>query len=266
MKLWILGSGTLFPDADRGSPGYWVECGSARILMDCGSGVVRTLARLGREWQLVTHLFLSHFHTDHVADLAPLLFSLKHGTDGSRSAPLTILGPPGLVDHVDALARAHGDFLYDPGFPVRLVELSVGDPWAPAGGGFRLETFPTIHTEVSMAFRLETEDGVLGYTGDTGPDPALGRFMSGCDLLIAECSNPDGIGSGTHLTPTTLGEMAALARPELLVTVHAFPPLHPEAVPALLTRAGYAGRVLAATDGLALTISSGEVAAEDMSS
>jgi ribonuclease BN (tRNA processing enzyme) len=263
MKIWILGSGTLRPDACRGAPGYWLECGEERILMDCGSGAIRTLARLGREWDLVSHLLLSHFHTDHVADLAPLLFALKHGTDGSRSACLTILGPPGLSRHVDALAQAHGDFIFDPGFPVELVELSVGDSWTPAGGAFRLRTFPTHHTEASMAFRLETGHGALGYTGDTGPDPALGRFMSGCDLLVAECSNPDGTDGGTHLTPATLGEIASLARARLLVTVHAYPPLRPEEVPDLLMRSGYRGRVLPGRDGLALTISNGEVFAED---
>jgi ribonuclease Z len=262
MIVWILGSGTLHPDVERGSPGYWVESGEERILIDCGAGALRTLARLGREWQLVTHLLLSHFHTDHVADLAPLLFALTHGTDGSRSAPLVILGPPGLSDHVDALARAHGDYLRDPGFPVELVELAAGDPWIPPGGAFRLEAFQTVHTEYSMAFRLETEDGVLGYTGDTGPDLALGRFLQGCALLIAECSHPDGSGTSTHLTPAALAEMASVANAGLLVTVHAYPPLRPEEVPDLLKREGYRGRAIPGRDGLAFTILQGVVTTE----
>jgi ribonuclease BN (tRNA processing enzyme) len=262
MRVWVLGSGTLRPHPDRGPPGYWVECDRERILMDCGSGTVRTLARLGREWQLVSRVLLSHFHTDHVADLAPLLFALKHGLEVPRSVPLTILGPHGLLDHVDALSRAHGEFVHDPGFPVELVEFSPGDRWSTPGGACRIETFPTVHTASSLAYKLVTPAGVLGYTGDTGPDPKLGMFLSGCDLLIAECSMPDGSEMNTHLTPTALGEMADGASAGLLVTVHAYPPLDPEEVPDLLKRSGYRGWVLAGEDGLAFTVSGSEVLVE----
>ena len=207
-------------------------------------------------------VLLSHFHTDHVADLAPLLFALKHGLDAPRSAPLTILGPVGLLDHIDALSRAHGEYLQDPGFSVECVELSPGDRWSTPGGACRIDTFPTIHTAASLAYRLVTPAGALGYTGDTGPDPSLGKFLAGCDVLIAECSLPDGSGMSVHLTPTSLGEIAAVANAGLLVTVHAYPPLDPGKVPDLLRRLGYRGRVLAGKDGLAFTVSSGEVVVE----
>jgi ribonuclease BN (tRNA processing enzyme) len=239
-----------------------VECDRERILMDCGSGTVRTLARFGRAWQRVTRVLLSHFHTDHVADLAPLLFALKHGLNAPRSAPLTILGPGGLLDHIEALSHAHGEFLRDPGFPVEFVELSPGDRWSTPGGTCRIETFPTIHTAASLAYKLVTPAGVLGYTGDTGPDPSLGRFLSGCDVLIAECSLPDGSGMSLHLTPSSLGEIAGVAGAGLLVTVHAYPPLDPEKVPDLLRSSGYGGKVLAGKDGLSFTLSSGEVVVE----
>jgi ribonuclease BN (tRNA processing enzyme) len=239
-----------------------VEWDRERILMDCGSGTVRTLARFGRAWQRVTRVLLSHFHTDHVADLAPLLFALKHGLNAPRSAPLTVLGPGGLLDHIEALSHAHGEFLRDPGFPVEFVELSPGDRWSTPGGTCRIETFPTIHTAASLAYKLVTPAGVLGYTGDTGPDPSLGRFLSGCDVLIAECSLPDGSGMSLHLTPSSLGEIAGVAGAGLLVTVHAYPPLDPEKVPDLLRSSGYGGKVLAGKDGLSFTLSSGEVVVE----
>jgi ribonuclease BN (tRNA processing enzyme) len=65
-----------------------------------------------------------------------------------------------------------------------------------------------------------------------------------------------------HLTPTSLGEIAGIAGAGLLVTVHAYPPLHPEEVPDLLERSGFRGRVLAGKDGLAFTLSSGELVVE----
>lgn len=257
MRLLVLGSGTLLPNPDRGSPGYWLESGEDRILMDCGSGTLRSLARMGIEWQRVTHLLISHFHTDHVADIAPLLFALKHGTGGSRTLPLTVLGPPGVKDHLHALARAHGGFVLDPGFPLEVEELGPGIHWMPAERTFRLSSHPTIHSDPSLAYRLEADFGAVGYTGDTGPDPSLGPFLSGCQLLVAECSNPDGAGAGNHLEPSTLSELASQATPELLVTVHAYPPLRPEEVPDLLRGWGYEGRVIAGWDGLAVKLRDG---------
>ena len=98
----------------------------------------------------------------------------------------------------------------------------------------------------------------MGFTGDTGPDPGLGAFMKGVQLLVAECSNPDGQGMDKHLTPSELAGLASTALPDLLVSVHAYPPLDPEEVPDLLRRAGYTGRAAAGRDGMLIRVSSGE--------
>lgn len=259
MKMWVLGSGTLRPDARRGSPGYWVEIDEERILLDCGSGTLRTLAGLGLRWERVSLVLLSHFHTDHVGELAPLLFALKHGTADARVDRLTLLGPPGLLEHVKALALAHGPFILDPGFPLEIVEIVQGGGWSPPEGSFRILTRATPHADPSIACRLEAEDGVIGYTGDTGPDASLGDFLAGCHLLVAECSNPDGVDAGNHLTPATLRDLASRAEPELLVTVHAYPPLEAQDVPDLLRTSGYRGRVLAGEDGMAFSVVGGSV-------
>lgn len=255
MKVWVLGAGTLLPHPHRGSPGYWIEAGKARILMDVGSGALRTLARLGRAWQGVTHVILSHFHTDHVADLAPLLFALRHAPGPPRSLPLGILGPRGLTAHLEALAEAHGAFIRDPGFPQRVTELEAGEVWTSGGGVFRLRTFPARHTESALAYRLETAQGTLGYTGDTGFVKGLGEFFAGAQLLVSECSRPDGDGMENHLTPKELAALARKAAPELLVSVHAYPPLEPQYVPHILREEGYDGRALAGRDGMEILVS-----------
>lgn len=255
MRVWVLGSGTLLPDPDRGSPGYWVEAGEEKILLDCGSGCLRTLARLRRPWSEVDRIFLTHLHTDHVGELAPLLFALRHGVTPPRSKPLWILGPQGLLDHLEGLAKAHGAYVADPGFPVEVVEVSPGTGWSPLSGAFHLRSFPTRHTEGSLAYRIESSTGTLGFTGDTGPTAGLGAFLRRCQVLVAECSNPDGTGMETHLTPGGLAALAQEAQPDLLLTVHAYPPLDPLAVPDLLARAGYTRPARAARDGMEVWVS-----------
>ena len=263
MRLWILGSGTLRPDPLRGSPGYWIEVDGARILLDCGSGTLRTLARQRRDWAGVTHVLLSHFHTDHVADLAPLLFALKHASEPRREAPLTIAGPRGIGGHLEALAGAHGGFILNPGFPVQVVELSPEGPWFDPGGGFRLDSYATEHADPSLAFRLESGGVTLGYSGDTGPDPCLGDFLGGSELLVAECSHDDERATSNHLSPKSLADLASRARPELLIPVHAYPPLRPENIPPLLRSRGYEGAVLVGRDGLVAILRRGSVEVEE---
>jgi len=230
----------------------FAEVGDSSLLLDCGPGTVRTLARLELPWQGLTHLLITHFHTDHVGDLAALLFAYRHALTEPREGPLHLLGPPGLLDHLTSLSQAHGSFIMDPGFPLEVEELPAGSNWTDPGGEFWIKTWKTQHTVESVAFRVEANGGVLGYAGDTGPSRELGSFFEGCQVLVAECSHPDGQGSENHLTPRTLAEMAGLSTPDLLVTVHVYPPLDPEDVPQLLNRAGYEGQVLAGWDGLCL--------------
>ena len=262
MRLWILGSGTLLPHAHRGAPAHWLEAGEATVLLDCGAGVVRTLAALERPWEEITHLLLSHFHTDHVGGLAPFLFALKHGRSRERSRPLRILGPPGTRELFRRLAEAYGPYILDPGFPLEFHEIPGGGDWMDPHVDLHVATRPTRHTEESLAFRIRVPEGTVGYTGDTGPDPGLGVFLRDADVLLAECSVPDTEVSETHLTPSSLAGLASEAGEPLLVSLHTYPPLEPEEVPELVRLAGYGGRVLSGWDGLCLRWLDGRVAAE----
>lgn len=254
MKVWILGSGTLLPHPRRGSPGYWLEVVQDRILLDCGSGTLGRLARLGLEWSRISHILLTHFHTDHVGDLAPILFALKHGPRPPRTLPLSILGPRGLKDHLHALSQAHGSYVLEPGFPLLVEEIGPHSAWKSDSGDYSIQTFRTLHTETAQAYRLEGPGGTFGFSGDTGPVEGMAGFFREVDLMVAECSNPDGKEMENHLTPRELAVLARDAAPKLLVNVHAYPPLDPEAVPDLLSERGYMGEVRPGRDGMRISI------------
>jgi ribonuclease BN (tRNA processing enzyme) len=257
MRVTVLGSGTLLPDDRHRSPAHWVEEGESRLLLDCGSGALHGMARERLRWKDVTHVALSHFHTDHVADLAPLLFALRYGIRPARTEPLALLGPRGLADHLDALTRAHGAYVTAPGFPLQVVELAHGAIWTDPAGGFTLHAYATPHTDSSLAFRVEAEAGTVGYTGDTGPSEALGAFFRGVQLLISECALADPPEIDTHLSPRSAAALAVAADPGLLVLTHLYPPLRPVRLPDLIRAAGYAGPLAVAADGLAVEIDGG---------
>ena len=258
LEVRILGSGTLVPSSTRRSAGHYVTSGSIHVLMDCGSGTLHGMARWGAAWDRISHILLTHFHTDHVGDLAPLLFALSHGSSPRRTDPLTVVGPPGVHRLMDRLAQAFGAYVLDPGFPLEVLELARDSVWSDESCGLGVSTHPTLHTDSSVAYRLETDAGTVSYTGDTGPQAGLGRLFRGTELMIAECSYPDPPKVETHLTPSGLATLAAEASPDLLVVTHIYPDLDSDAVPDLLAQAGYGGRVRVAEDGLVVSLAGGE--------
>jgi ribonuclease BN (tRNA processing enzyme) len=244
-----LGAGTLLPSDRFRSAAHLVELEGAAILLDIGHGTVHGFARHGVDWPRLTHVVLSHYHTDHMGDLAPYLFALTYGLPEGRSEPLVLVGPPGLGRVLDGLAQAHGPWVREPPFPLVVVEVERSDRWDDPAGRFRLTCHPTPHMPESVAWRVETAQGVIGYTGDTGPDPAVARFLAGCSVVACECAVPDGSEVAIHLTPSQVADLASIARPDLLVLTHTYPPLVPEETPALVRAAGYDGPVVAGLDG-----------------
>ena len=250
----VLGSGTLVPNAGRSSAAHLIEAPGVRLLLDCGAGTLHGFDRHGVPWQQLTHVAFSHLHTDHVGDLPALLAALKHGVSPRRQEGLTLVGPPGFRDFFTRLSIAMGGQFDGLGFPLLVCEISRERPLGDQDAGFKLEAHPTRHTEESVAYRWEGSDGVVAYTGDTGPCEELARFLSGADVLISECTVPDPTEMETHLSPAGLAELAGVARPGLLVLTHVGPGLTPEEAVRAVGAAGYAGQVVAGFDGLRLPL------------
>jgi ribonuclease BN (tRNA processing enzyme) len=242
-----LGTGTVALSPTRVCAGHYVEAGSARLLLDCGSGVTHRLAELQLPWRTITHLVLTHFHTDHIGDIATLVFAWKYGDRPGRSEPLSIVGPAGTAALLERQAEAFGDWLREPGFPISMVEIEPGGS-LDLGGGVTLRATKVPHTDESVAYSVERGGRRIVYTGDTGYDPMLGEWARGADVLLCECSLPTEMAIPTHLTPEQCGALAAAALPKHLVLTHFYPPVERVDVRALVG-AHYAGPVTLADDG-----------------
>lgn len=252
MRLTTVGTGTAAPSAARVQAGHLVEAGPVRLLLDCGSGVVHRMASLGLDWGAITHLALTHFHADHVSDVATLLVAWRYGQLPPRSAPVTIVGPPGTAELLARHAAALWPSLLEPGYPVHVVDQAPGSALALADDVV-LCSHPVPHTPESVAYSIERAGVRLVYTGDTAPDAALGAWATGCDLLLAECSLPSAMAVPTHLTPEQVGELAAAVRPGLLALTHFYPPVEQLDVRAVVAER-WPGRVVLAHDGWSVDV------------
>lgn len=247
MRLTTLGTGTIALTVERARAGHLVEADDVRLLLDCGSGVVQRLAAY--DWWGITHVALTHFHTDHIGDLPTLLFAFRHARLPGRSAPLEIIGPPGTVALIAGMATAFGSWVTAPGFPLTIRELPPGESVALGRQGtMRLESRKVPHTDESVAYSIARDRRRIVYTGDTGFDEGLGTWAAGADVLLCECSLPDAMAIPSHLTPRECGALAAIAAPGQLVLTHFYPPVERVDIRAEVGQR-FSGPVVLATDG-----------------
>lgn len=246
MRLIVLGTGTIAFSPARSCAAYYVEAGSAKLMMDCGSGTARRLAELGIPWQEITHVALTHFHIDHHGDLPTIIFAWRHGQLPPRSAPLDIVGPVGTIALLTRLTAAYGEWVTAPGYAIRVTELEPGASLDLGGATLTCTKVP--HTPESVAYSLVEGSHRLVYSGDTGVSPEFAEWARGCDLLVLECSLPSSMAIVEHLTPEQCGEMARLAEPRQLLLTHLYPPVENVDIPALVG-ISYSGPVAVAHDG-----------------
>jgi ribonuclease BN (tRNA processing enzyme) len=252
MKVTILGSGTVVPNGSRNSSGYFLEAPSVRMMMDCGAGTVHALARYGVPWEAMTHLFISHFHADHVGELASLMFAFKWGMKTNRTQPLRLLGPAGLDRMLEGLDKALDLRMSELRFPIETRELHQGDQYHLAPGCV-LSVTKTPHTRVSLAARIEHEGRSICYTGDTAYSEDLAAFFAGTDLMISECSFEKPNPHGAHLSIQEASMMAQQAQAARLVVTHFYFDVDELDLAARL-RQGYSGEVVVGRDGLCIEV------------
>ncbi|HEY7471319.1 MAG TPA: MBL fold metallo-hydrolase [Gemmatimonadota bacterium] len=228
VRYTLVGSGTVVPDAERGPAAHHFACGDLTALCDLGSGTIRRMAGLGLAWSELDLVAITHRHQDHIADLLPLLFALRHAPGVKRIVPLTLLGYGGFRRDLEGLAEIFGAWVIEPGFPLEIreaadtpLEIERGDLW------IEIEARPVVHTPEAVGYRLtlgaSAREIVVAYTGDTEECPAAVDLARDADLLIAECSVADEERVPGHLTPRGVGRIAAAAFARQLVPTHFYP-------------------------------------------
>lgn len=236
----VLGSGGPVADDDRASSAYlvWVD-GAARLLVDAGAGAFLRFGEAGARFEDLDLVAISHFHTDHSADVPALL---KSGYFSDRTRPLTISGPegrgdfPGLERWLRALIGPGGAYAYLSGYEDGSDGLVRIEPKTAAQGpGIRTEILANDRVTVaafgvphgivpSLAYRVEVDGKVLVFTSDqNGNDARFADFARGADLLIAHLAIPESAGGAAvrlHARPSIIGTLASAADVGQLLLSH----------------------------------------------
>lgn len=194
------------------------------ILLDAGSGVGDlSLAELTR----IDHVFVTHSHLDHVTSIPFLVDTVG----GMRAKPITVHATAPTIE----ILRNHlfnwsiwPDFTEIPSAEapfMRYEEVELGRAVNVDGRVFT--PIPAVHTVPAIGYHLDSGEGSLVFTGDTGPNDELWKVVnriSNLKVLIIETafSNKERqlAEVSKHLCPSMLAdELAKLERrPEVWIT------------------------------------------------
>jgi ribonuclease BN (tRNA processing enzyme) len=252
----VLGTSGSFPGANRACSGYVVETPSTRVVVDLGWGTaVRLFAVLGNHTgDGLAAVVITHEHPDHMADLYALFRARWYMRRNHPPTPL--VAPPGVVDR---LALTHDGERHE--------LLSVFD-WHPPQdapirvGDLEIRTWQLPHFVPNLGVRITSQDGVVAFTGDTGPSDDATTVGRDADLFVVDATDrhqqpgvePAAPGSPAYnLTAAEAGALARDAGAATLLLIHLWPGNDPD-----LSRreaaAHFTGHVIVAQDGMILDV------------
>ena len=191
MKLTVIGSGDAFGSGGRLQTCFHVATARTEFLIDCGATAMIGFNGLGLDPNRVSTIFISHLHGDHFSGLVWWMLHAEHVA--RRTAPLDVVGPPGLRDRYNKLAEAlfTGSASRPHRFPLRFHE--IADAVAVSINGVEVQPFVVSHPSgaPSYALRFTVDGRIVGFSGDTEWVEALVEVARGADLYITECYGYD---------------------------------------------------------------------------
>jgi ribonuclease BN (tRNA processing enzyme) len=219
-ELIIIGSGTSIPSLRRSSPGIVVLSDSTRLLIDSGPGVLRKMLEVGMTYQDIDVLLYTHIHPDHISDLVPILFACKY-TDVPREKDLLCIGGPGFKSYFDKLKNLYGSLIEPKSYRLTIKEISEEPLFCQ---DLRIISKPMAHISESVGYRIELKDEKsIAISGDTDYCQNIIDLASAVDLLVLECSFPDGKKVEGHLIPSLAGRIAEESLCKKLLLTHLYP-------------------------------------------
>ena len=235
-------------------------------LIDSADGVLRQLAGADLPIERIKAVFITHHHFDHNADLGTLL--VQRWLFHYAGPQIKVLGPPMTRDMVTHLAKAFRATELAPIFIGQTVVPGIAETVEATDIPGDLQTPTVIYEDAnvrvsavlndhyhfpagsaaesaarSYAFRFDTPQRSITFTGDTGPSERVAALARGSDVLVSEVIDIETIETAlranprpgfpmdeliehlhkNHLPPPQVGELAARAGVKEVILHHLVP-------------------------------------------
>jgi ribonuclease Z len=251
MRITLLGTGTPAPSLARQSSGYLLEVAGESFVFDHGPGAHHRLIESGRRAVDVSRAFFTHLHYDHFMDY-PRLVLQRWDMGAGKIEDLEVYGPPPLARITTLLFGEDG--VFGPDIRARLEHQSSLDVYAARGGvlprrgpaprvtelragaviegpGWKVTAGAANHVQPQLeclAYRIDSDEGSVCYSGDSGECEGLIELARGCDILVhmnhhfsgTEPSAAYRAACGNHIDNARLARAAGV---KTLVLTHLLP-------------------------------------------
>ncbi|THD36140.1 MAG: MBL fold metallo-hydrolase [Sphingomonas sp.] len=272
VRVVLLGTkGGPTPSPYRAAPATLIQVGGKAWVVDCGNGVANQLAKAGVALDTLSRLFVTHNHSDHIADVGTLI---ELAWSSGLKTPVTVHGPPPIKaivrDQLAALSYDVAARIREEG-RIPLAPLVDVEERATGGvvvrdGGTTVTSCLVDHESVKPAFayRFDTPGRSIVISGDTHYSENLVALAKGADLLIHEAiyapAIPQMAGENastlvnhlrrSHTSAEDAGRVAARAGVKKLVLSHLVPggPQVTDAMWLAAVRTTFAGEVVIGRD------------------
>ena len=168
---------------------FYIRSREGGLLLDCGASALIGLKKENLSTDDVDCILITHLHGDHFGGLPFILCEII--ALGRRKKALTIIGP----QHTEARTRESLMCFYSmeiaASAPIRFIEYATEQ--LVEIGSLRLIPFPAIHSRETNphSLRLEQDNQVIAFSGDTQWTDHLIGVSEGADLFLCEASSFD---------------------------------------------------------------------------
>ena len=186
IQVQFLGNGDAFGSGGRLQTCIHVKTTKTRFLIDCGTSSLISMRRYSVNPNSIDTILLTHLHADHFGGIP--FFLLDAQFVSKRLKPLVIAGPAGTRKRIEDLMEAMfpNSSTIQPTYSREVVELEPEHPRKLDG----MTVVPYLVEHPSgnppFALRIECDERIITYTGDTEWTDSLLKAAQNSDLLIAE--------------------------------------------------------------------------------
>jgi ribonuclease Z len=249
----VLGAGTPTPTPTRFGSSYVVRTGDEQIMVDCGPAATHKLVKAGLWPTEIDYLFFTHHHFDHDVDYPCFLLCRWDQSIGKENV-LQVRGPTLTKKLTEDIIGENGAFAHDwkarvshpvsqqvfvnrggtlPRKPPEVDAQDIGPGSVYSGSDWQVTAAHAEHVQPyldSLAYRLDTPDGSIVFTGDTQPCATVLDLAKDADVMLCMCWDDQEVmeenGEARYQCGTTAAaQMAQEAGVKKLVLVHIGPHL-----------------------------------------
>lgn len=205
LHIILCGTGSPIPDPNRSQACVAIIVNGRIILVDTGDGAYDTLQSLNLPIDRISRVFITHFHSDHIADLGQII---NRSWIAGRTQPLEICGPEGIQHVVDGFeqvyaldagyrAEHHGDKMKLENRRISVNTFTFGNAEEAVTvleeDGLTISSFPVEHfpAKPAVGYRFDYKGKILVISGDTALNSNVERYSNNADILIHDAMNKE---------------------------------------------------------------------------